>query len=308
MGCCPSEDIDKPTNKSNEQYSPLLNQTDYAKTYAQNAQNFENPNSNYNSIENDNLFLSSSIAPFKSSPPPQSKQQNDNKCFGECNSANQTTVLTKLWNIEPLGKTKLRDALVAACLQLHVLQKVIGDMTDRSGDDTFNWRFVNVVLTDGQDTASEHSLIQVKGVLFALNQLLGKNCSTFLIGIGSNENEFGDLKDLDRDMDTVSYINVQDSSAIEDVFERIQVKLGIVRQTALIATQNALIAAHQDKLAINVKRNRFLVIFTIDKSGSMSGGKWKQTCKGLANFLSHLNEGDLFGVQVFSDDVTWLEM
>jgi len=163
-------------------------------------------------------------------------------------------------------------------------------------------------LTDGQDTASEHSLIEVRNMLGGLDQLLGNNCSTFFIGIGSIEKEFEDLKELARVIESVSYIHVQDSSAIEDVFDRIQVELGLVRQTAIVDTGTMLIAAQQNNLAFNLKLNRYFVLFTIDKSGSMAGGKWKATCQGLGNFLAHLNNEDIFGVQVFSDDVSWLKM
>ncbi|ETO35263.1 hypothetical protein RFI_01802 [Reticulomyxa filosa] len=271
MGCCITGDQSS-TQRSNQ---PLLGSSSsvrptYQPTYQQTYQPKYQPQPTY-----------------RQNPTPSSRASNDGNCFGECTSKNQKTILSNLWKMEPQGQTKLRDAIMNACIQMHTLQKITEEMVDATrGSSDVNWRFVNVILTDGQDTSSTHSLREVKVILFGLDELLGNKCATFLMlvypndycctvisnklilipiefdnvinvffwyhsGIGSDENEFGELKQLAREIKSVSYIHVKDSGAIQEVFERIQVELGIVRQTAILDTGSMLIAAQQNNVTHN---------------------------------------------------------
>ncbi len=47
-------------------------------------------------------------------------------------------------------------------------------------------------------------------------------------------------------------------------------------------------------------RNRYLVMFTLDASGSMSGSKWTQLKKAIKSFIDQLEDEDLVSAIVFN--------
>ena len=54
---------------------------------------------------------------------------------------------------------------------------------------------------------------------------------------------------------------------------------------------------------MRAKVNRYLVMFTIDSSGSMSGSKWTSLKRAINNFIDKLAEDDLVSAIVFSDKI-----
>ncbi|ETO33072.1 hypothetical protein RFI_04034 [Reticulomyxa filosa] len=243
----------------------------------------------------------------------------EGECFGECNNINQKKILSTLWQMDPQGQTKLRDAIMGACVRMHIMQKIVEGAIEKNGgssDTNINWQFVNIILTDGQDTGSEHSLQDVKVILYGLSKHLGSKCSNFLMYISG--------KFCYSIFFLVENVYKKKKMNYFEVFERIQIEIGIHSREKLKGVINldliifgilvCRIRTHINcgvtcgQLELNLRVNRFLVLFTIDASGSMMGGKWKATCQGLASFMSHLTEHDFFGVQVFNDELSWIRM
>jgi Mg-chelatase subunit ChlD len=81
--------------------------------------------------------------------------------------------------------------------------------------------------------------------------------------------------------------------------------LGIVTQTAIIGINDgentALLAAQRKQLQIGVKRNNYLVMFTIDGSGSMSGNRWSNVRRAINMFIENLSEDDMISTIIFND-------
>ncbi len=74
-----------------------------------------------------------------------------------------------------------------------------------------------------------------------------------------------------------SFFDVSNSD-IENIFQKISLSLGIVTKTAIIGfndgEKRGVIAAQGKQLQLGIRKNNYLVMFTIDGSGSMSGSKW----------------------------------
>jgi uncharacterized protein YegL len=54
---------------------------------------------------------------------------------------------------------------------------------------------------------------------------------------------------------------------------------------------------------VRAKVNRYLVMFTIDQSGSMAGSKWTQLKRAIDNFIGKLEEDDLVSAIVFNNQI-----
>jgi Mg-chelatase subunit ChlD len=61
------------------------------------------------------------------------------------------------------------------------------------------------------------------------------------------------------------------------------------------------IITHEEvQVQIQATKNRYLIMFTIDGSGSMAGSKWKQICNAIENFIGKLGDDDLVSAIVFN--------
>jgi Mg-chelatase subunit ChlD len=78
-----------------------------------------------------------------------------------------------------------------------------------------------------------------------------------------------------------------------------------VTNTALIGfddgERKGVLAAQQRKLQIGVRRNNYLVMFTIDGSGSMSGSRWKNVRRAINMFIENLSDEDMISTIIFND-------
>ena len=65
------------------------------------------------------------------------------------------------------------------------------------------------------------------------------------------------------------------------------------------------VVAVQQRLSpnIEVKKNRYVVLFNLDYSGSMGGKRWSQVCSSVQKFQSMLGDDDLIQGIVFNDTV-----
>ena len=222
--------------------------------------------------------------------------------------------MAKLHAITPRGSTVLYDAIMAAAVQIQAIKAVtdeaIKEARESGEGQGVNFKFVNIVLTDGEDTGSEHNLPQCQKFMAVMDRVFSDSPGhTFLIGIGSSN--FGALQRIAAVSKSVEYMTCRNESAIKDIFDRIEICVGIRQRTAILAARdqegNAVgLVARQRQVQLGVSVNRFVVILTIDRSGSMSGYRWKQTLVSVIECIQHLTEHDLFGVQVFSSDLDWI--
>jgi Mg-chelatase subunit ChlD len=78
-----------------------------------------------------------------------------------------------------------------------------------------------------------------------------------------------------------------------------------VTSTAIVGFDDGehqgILAAQQRRLAIGVRRNRYLVMFTIDGSGSMSGSRWQHVRRAINMFIGNLSDDDMISTIIFND-------
>jgi Mg-chelatase subunit ChlD len=83
-----------------------------------------------------------------------------------------------------------------------------------------------------------------------------------------------------------------DNNGIESIFNKITVSLGlqIRRRAALIATDEEALLIRQEQRQLNVEaqRHRYMIMFSIDGSGSMAGSRWAQVTKAVEGFIENL--------------------
>ena len=99
---------------------------------------------------------------------------------------------------------------------------------------------------------------------------------------------------------------------ISDLFNRIQVELGMTRQTGvgLVQTasgQRAVVVAQHDQAVMRVSRTSFAVVFNIDISGSMKGSRYQRVKESVAHFLANTPADDLVAGLCFNSSVMMLK-
>ncbi len=89
---------------------------------------------------------------------------------------NKRDSLTKLLTTRPNGMTALRDAIALGILRLIKLKAVLAQIGGLQ-----NRQFVNIVLTDGEDTSSKVERNEMMQLVAHLNKELGSLCKTFIM-------------------------------------------------------------------------------------------------------------------------------
>jgi len=123
-------------------------------------------------------------------------------------------------------------------------------------------------------------------------------------GIG-DISQFGFLKKLDSQFRNVDFINVNDDG-LDDIFSRISAAIGLEKRTIVIQSGDTTLVMQKQDVTLEVAIVIYCVIFSIDISGSMSGGRWRRLCHGMGGFMDQLRDIDLVGVQTFNHNVQWL--
>ncbi|CAD8091742.1 unnamed protein product [Paramecium primaurelia] len=202
------------------------------------------------------------------------------------------------------GATAFRDAVMKGnqlMLQLFAL------FCKKGAHDKF--KFVHVVLTDGEDNKSQVSLQDfLKYQAYLRQELPEDTLQTFYIGVNVENNQT-----VQREMQAIlqcsgksaSYYPIH-SNGINDIFQKIQMQIGLrVQQKGLvIESDKRQIALMQKQFqpVLQMKVNNYIVLFTLDISGSMSGN-WGQVCNAVSGFLGNLGSNDLVSGIVFNDKV-----
>ena len=159
------------------------------------------------------------------------------------------------------------------------------------------------MLTDGADNRSQHTLTDTQRIFLQLGREIGDICTTYFIGIGLGYQEKAQLQSIaDLGGDAAQLYNCQDVQ-LTDIFDRIKVQIGIRRDVAVVTDGTSYLAAQRDQLYLTAEHQKFLVLFTIDKSGSMSGGRWRRVCGAINGFCQGMGQNDILGVILFNEKV-----
>lgn len=208
-------------------------------------------------------------------------------------------------SIRPSGGTKMRDAIKISTSMLLDL----GGTLKSLGSDR-KWNIVHIVLTDGDDTGSQKSLNEVINLMYAIGKTLKvQTLKTWFIGVDLQENSdtFLELEALAFSGGENAEFEKVNNMEIDSIFEKIKISLGAIKKTHVnvVATDNYAAMALQEKIdpVLLIEKQQFVVLFTLDISGSMSGMKWVQVCESVEKIINYLEEDDLIGCVVFNDKI-----
>eukprot|EP01084_Bolivina_argentea_P087680 158350_1 len=207
-------------------------------------------------------------------------------------------LLTKRLNaINPSGTTLLRDAVVKGMLLMLELKGLLQEIG------ALNRKFVHIVLTDGADTGSKASLDLVRAFFFKVGEELGNLCKTYFIGCDVAKKELIELATIAiLGGDACELFECSDNN-VDDIFDHIQIDLGIRTEYAGIIGGGGAMFAEKKSLFAQVQKKNFLVLFTLDVSGSMRGKRWNAVIRAMRNFLNNLDEDDILGCVLFNHKV-----
>ncbi|CAD8154690.1 unnamed protein product [Paramecium pentaurelia] len=166
------------------------------------------------------------------------------------------------------------------------------------------YKFVHIVLTDGEDNSSSTSISNLSAILNKVKDI----CRTLIIGIDMKKEQ---LPYISKECE---YYDVR-SSEIESLFHRISVSLGLKVTTAVGAiVQNdvGVIAVSQKKeLSLNLRRCKYMIMLTIDGSPSMNDGegwwlwkttRWSLARKAVKNLMKSLEDEDRICASIFDQN------
>lgn len=217
----------------------------------------------------------------------------------------QSNLLANLKAARPSGRTSLYDAVFVGIKRLLELYSLLAKLQTSS-----IWNFVHIIVTDGEDTSSRSELKELLGMLMFIGMTLQKAVlKTWFIGVdlGANSQAQKDLMTLSAvGGENSDFMNISDLE-IGKVFEKIKLELGMVKNIGMFQKGNVLAVAQKNTLHINVKKEKYVVLFTLDKSESMLGNKWSKLCQGVENFMKGLDENDLVGCTIFNESVSILD-
>ena len=221
------------------------------------------------------------------------------------NHPRSTPIVKALTQTSPSSSTAFYDSVITGIQLILELNAFLGKL-----DLNETWNFVHIVLTDGEDTSSKTSLESAMKLMLAVGLTLKTSTiKTYFIGIDVEQN----VK-ATRDIAALTLAGGENAQffqastvKVEDIFEKIRVGLGIIQQTSMgiIANENAALIGVQKKYTpvLTLKKQKYVVLFNLDASGSMSGTRWKRVCESVRKFTDYLGDGDLVGGIIFNDKV-----
>ncbi len=222
-------------------------------------------------------------------------------------SAAATQIPKRISELRPNGLTAMRDAVLEGITLLLNLNTILVQLGTNHV-----WNFVHIVLTDGEDTSSKTSVDETCNLLGIINQTIPERMlKTWFIGIDLKENATA-AKDMIKfclvGQKSTEFMNVSDLE-ISTIFEKIIIRLGIQNSAGVIGVQKQnsnqvdLLAFEQQKVKVDVSEQRFVVLFTLDMSGSMAGTRWNKVCSSVDKFVKYLGRDDLVAAVVFNNKV-----
>jgi len=148
-------------------------------------------------------------------------------------------------------------------------------------------RFIHIVLTDGADTSSKTSIQKLKEVFIVLEKEMSDLCTTFFIGIGLGYKEKQELNNIVKlGSKSTELLNCTDIE-LGDVFDRIKILLDTGSKQQL-------------------SEKKCLVLFTLDISNSMAGGRWNRVVGAVQAFCQAMTNEDILGCILFNHKINKL--
>jgi uncharacterized protein with von Willebrand factor type A (vWA) domain len=233
-----------------------------------------------------------------------SKPKEKNSIINLGTEENKNKILNKLKYTYPSGSTALRDAIFYGTQ--HQIQLKASLAQDNSEILDY-YKFCTIVITDGEDTSSTITSNQIKYILYQLSDKFPNACDTFLIGVDLNSTAQSELKEFEEYGKGSVYFHNVNNMDIGTIFEHIQYKIGISARAMLFQTSNdeTYIAA-QREIKLYESQQRYIILFVLDISGSMSGQRWKCVQNAMSNFFNKMMPSDIFSVLLFNDKYYFL--
>mmetsp|Transcript_10567 Transcript_10567/g.20346 ORF Transcript_10567/g.20346 Transcript_10567/m.20346 type:complete len:288 (+) Transcript_10567:2045-2908(+) len=219
-----------------------------------------------------------------------------------------TPIISQLSSIYPQGNTAMRDSIILGIGFILQLNQALAQ-SGRANDIDF----VHIVITDGVDNSSKASLQETMRVMLSVGVAIPKErCKTVIIGIDLStdaEQQLVALTVLGFDTCEIYRIN---SINLSQIFDRIQVSLGIRRQTQIagIRSEGVTAVSVQQRVdrVLMVNRKTFAVLFNLDVSGSMEGDRWSQVKNCVAGFLRNMSPTDIVAGICFNEQARPVEL
>ena len=158
-------------------------------------------------------------------------------------------------------------------------------------------------MTDGEDTSSDSTLTDIQNIYRKLGQELGDTFfKTFFIGIDLGYRARQELQSIaNLAGDSAELINCRDVE-MADIFQRIKLSLGLQTEIAFATDGTNVIGARADRVVLQAEKQKFLVLFDLDRSYSMkTNNRWQSLQKALAEFFKVLDDSDIIGLFLFND-------
>mmetsp|Transcript_10567 Transcript_10567/g.20347 ORF Transcript_10567/g.20347 Transcript_10567/m.20347 type:complete len:254 (+) Transcript_10567:1241-2002(+) len=215
----------------------------------------------------------------------------------------ETDLPYHLEKISPQGNTAMRDSILLGVMSILRANQQLQKQGCANQVD-----FVHIVITDGEDTASSASLEDTMGMMLTVGLTIPKErCKTVIIGIdlGSNREAKQQLYTMRAlGLDTCEIYDV-DSVDLSQIFDRIQISIGIRERTEIAGVQaggmTALAMRQRRDPFLMLRAKKFAVLFNLDISGSMEGRRWTRVKQCVERFMHSMAPTDLIGAICFND-------
>eukprot|EP01084_Bolivina_argentea_P199308 341054_1 len=216
--------------------------------------------------------------------------------FSIANNVNKLILLTVLKEvIKPEGQTALRDAIALSILKMISLKSILNEIG------VLGHKFIHIVLTDGEDNKSGCSVNDIRNFYQKIGSSIGDTYfKTYFVGIDLGYEARRDLQSIaDLAGDAAELFNCDDAK-LTDIFSEITLSLGIRRRVALITDGTNIAGVSSETYYLKAQREKFLVLFDLDMSGSMSGRRWNSLLRALESFFDGLDDSDIIGCVLFN--------
>ena len=171
------------------------------------------------------------------------------------------------------------------------------------------YQFINIILTDGEDTSSDQSLGQFLAIQHLLDRAdFHKVCKMVFVGVGLNKQAEKELKLYSalggKHTQLKTCVDTMDIGTIFD-----HISLNLIKNTRIAAIQGAngatAVAVSQNH-ELELGLNHFIVLLTLDISGSMAGGRWRAVKQAVTKLLDNLKKTDMFAIILFNNEATMI--
>eukprot|EP01083_Nonionella_stella_P218603 783819_1 len=219
--------------------------------------------------------------------------------FSIATASNKAILLKVLQQVEPKGQTALRDAIVSSIAKMITLKSILDEIG------AIGHQFIHIVLSDGADNRSKCTFKDMQELYSKLGSTNGDQYfKTYFIGISLGSTAKRELQSIANLAGDAAELHNCDEVELSDVFDRIKLSLGVERRVALVTDGSMFAAATSDRVYLQVQRQKFLVLFDLDMSGSMSGGRWRSLRAALSSFFDGLDDSDIIGCVLFNHEAT----